>query len=243
MNRTSERGNAIFILFIAVALFGMLAYAFMHGSRGNVSMMTAEKAKAYATESIGYGNDVQMAVKRLQARGCTATQVSFENADYDSHGWTQYDNPNAPADESCHVFSVKGGGLKFQTDKKMMTAGAIDKGWPAVYITGYDGIPGVGTDCAAASCNELIFSEWGLKKEICVAINDKLGITNPGGNPPDDDFFASQEFDGAYDYVSGSIATVDPSLAGKRSACIKPAECNGFIPGGCYAYYKVLIER
>ncbi len=104
MDRNSERGNAIFMIFIAVALFGMLAYAFMHGSRGNISWITSEQAKTAAYSSQDCTNATNMAVKRLQTRGCD-NMIS-----YMADGSNII--PNAPTDGSCSVFHPNGGGAK-----------------------------------------------------------------------------------------------------------------------------------
>ena len=98
----SERGNALLYILIAVALIAALSYVVSRGQRGNTSTLTDQQARLAAQEIIDYGNDLANAVQKLRLRGCTDTQVSFEN-----NIVTEYTNPNAPADKSCHVFDVK----------------------------------------------------------------------------------------------------------------------------------------
>lgn len=241
MNTSSQRGSAIIMIFIAVGLFGLLAYAFMQGSRSNVSWLSTEEASSYATNIIGYSGDVRTAVARLRARGCADIQMNFENPYYAT---VDYANPNSPTDESCNIFSTKGGGLKFDmSHKAMIEAAAEDLGWPPFWFGSGDVIPGLGTDCAAASCAELIMSSWGVNKNVCIAINNKLGITNPGGDPPNDEMINWPLFKGTYMYTGPSIASIATQLTGKKSACIKAASCAPTITGGCYVYYLSLIER
>lgn len=92
------------MLFIAVALFGMLAFAFLQGSRTGTSWLTNERDKASATESQDCTNALNMAMKRLEARGC-GDLISSE-ADGSNP------NPNAPTDGSCSIYHTNGGGIK-----------------------------------------------------------------------------------------------------------------------------------
>ena len=92
----SQRGSAIIMLFIAVALFGMLAFAFLQGSRSNLDMMTDEAQNAQATQAQDCTNVVDMAEKRLSSRGCTTAMISH-NMDGTN------DNPSAPANGSGSI--------------------------------------------------------------------------------------------------------------------------------------------
>lgn len=99
-----ERGGAIMFLFIAVALFGALGYAFLQGSRNSTSMITGEAAKATAYQSQDCSNSVTMATKRLQARGCAGKISSAAD------GSNPF--PGAPTDGSCSIYHPNGGGVK-----------------------------------------------------------------------------------------------------------------------------------
>lgn len=100
---SSERGSAIIWLFIAVALFGALAYAFMSGTRTSTAWLENEQAKAAATGGQDCMNTVDMATKRLEARGCGAL------ISYNSDGSP---SPDGPEDGSCSIYHVNGGGAK-----------------------------------------------------------------------------------------------------------------------------------
>ncbi len=102
--RNTERGSVLIMLFIAVALFGLLAFAFLQGSRNNLSMMTSEAQKAQATQVQDCTNGVDMAERRLQAKGCGA--LVSHNTDGSNT------NPGAPSDGSCSIYHSNGGGMK-----------------------------------------------------------------------------------------------------------------------------------
>ncbi len=101
---SSERGSALLFLFIAMALLGALSFMFLHGSRNSVSMLEAEQSDAAATATQDCTNIVNMAVKRLEMRGC-GNKVS-----YLADGTNA--NAGAPSDGSCSVFHPNGGGAK-----------------------------------------------------------------------------------------------------------------------------------
>jgi hypothetical protein len=240
--RQNQSGSAIVMLFIAVALFGALAYAFMKGSRTSTGMLTGEVAKSNAQSILDFGNQAKGAIKRLDLRGCKDDQFSFQNTAYTSGKFTSggsYANPNAPTNGSCDLFSAQGGGLRFEDAQRMLVqeASAV-KNWPPFFITGSDNIPGIGTDCAFSSCVDITLSTWGIARETCILINDQLGIANPGGEPPGGDIYTYPNFDGTYHYNAPTVP-----VSGKYSACIKPASCNSLITGGCYVFFQVLLPR
>ncbi len=92
------------MLFVAVALFGLISYVFLQNTRGNIGMIGSEAAKASGYQSADCANAVNMAMKRLNARGCTG-MISLE-ADGSNPA------PGAPTDGSCSIYHSNGGGAK-----------------------------------------------------------------------------------------------------------------------------------
>lgn len=92
------------MLFIAVALFAALAYAFMQGSRSSLTFLEKEQDEAAVTQSQDCTNAINMATKRLEARGC-GSLISSEADGTNS-------DPNAPSDGSCAIYHPNGGGVK-----------------------------------------------------------------------------------------------------------------------------------
>lgn len=92
------------MIFIAIALLAALSYAFMQGSRGGLSMIENEQDSAAATGAQDCTNTINMAVKRLELRGCGATISHAEDG--------SNSNPGAPSNGSCSVYHPNGGGVK-----------------------------------------------------------------------------------------------------------------------------------
>lgn len=79
--KNSQAGSAIWILFVAIALFGGLAYVMSQGSRTSTDWVTKEATKGEAIKGQQCANDVNVASKRLTLRGCktisSATDMSM----------------------------------------------------------------------------------------------------------------------------------------------------------------------
>ena len=230
---TSENGSVILWILIAVGLMAALSYAFMGSSRNSTGMITDVQAEAYASEIIAYGNEVKQAVKRLQLRGCSDTEISFEN---NLSSLTNYTNTNSPTDKSCHVLSLNGGGRSFKT----MPKGAfVDSPWGSYepeFKSGHN-VAESGT-----SASDLDMQIHDLKLEVCIKINELLDVNNPSGVPPEDGNTAGNSpFIGAYDPppVDGIGDDIGSGLSGKLAFCRdSDTSTNAF-----YQYNAVLITR
>lgn len=155
MNRASESGNVFFYILIAIALFGALSFAVSQGNRGNTSLLTDQQARLAAQEIIEYGETVANAVQKLRLRGCSDTEISFENDIV-----AGYENTNAPSDNSCHVFDVNGGGVNY------------DNSLGAWLITGNLKIQDLGS-----SSTNLNLIRPSLQQTVCDNINNILSVT------------------------------------------------------------------
>lgn len=113
--QSGQSGSAIFILFVAVALFGMLAYAFMNSTQTGLGWYENEKANASQTASADCQLAVASATKRLEMRGCGAMISNLADGSNPA--------PNAPTDGSCSIYHVNGGGVKACTG---LATGGVD---------------------------------------------------------------------------------------------------------------------
>ena len=96
---------------------------------------------------------------------------------------------------------------------------------------------------ADSSAVDLIAILPNVTKDFCVAINDKLGVINPSGDPPQDPTNANVTdiFNGSYTYqyyLDG--ADVTSTTTPHTEACF---EGSGTPPAGTYHYYRVLLSR
>lgn len=233
--RSSERGNVLFYILIAVALIAALSYAVSAGLRGSGSQMTQERVDLFASEIIEYANVVSSAVAQLRLRGCTISQLSFENDVV-----AGYTNASAPSDESCHVFSINGGGVEWNVPPAefLASATAPNDAW-AIYTANEIqdvGITTLGDDEGL----DLIIVLQNLDRAVCLELNERLGVSNPSGNPPADSGLDNVRYQGSFSYAA-TVGDEDVALKGKAAACYTDG---GFSLGaGEHTFYKVLIAR
>lgn len=133
MRQTHQRGIVIGPILFVVAILAVLAAAIAAGSGEFNSDISAVSAKAQASAILEYANEVKFAVDRVLAKGCTDTEISFENPIVSG-----YENPNAPSDKSCHVFDVNGGGIVM----KNPDINALDPSWKSQADIDYPGFFG-----------------------------------------------------------------------------------------------------
>ncbi len=241
--RNKESGSAIIWILIAVSLFAALSYAISSSSQTSTSMITDEQAKAYANQIIAYGSAVKSAVKRLQLRGCKDTEISFEN-----NVVAGYANPNAPSNKSCHVFDVAGGGVSWnQPNSSWINRNFSSSNLYNKWITsGRPIVPGIGKNTCGGgtgNCSELsIFLPY-VTKEICIKINETLGVNNPSGEPFNETtgicLYDTNKFVGSYG--AGSCGIDNGAVTGKKAACLKTFMASPSTNG--YIFYTVLIAR
>lgn len=242
-SRRASRGNALFLILIAVALFAALAYAVTQSGRGGSGGVGREQATLHAARILQVATGARNAVTRMMLiNGCTDTQLSFHHAS--APYAATYVNAAAPADFSCHLYNSAGGAVVYEPSSKQWFDTGFTDSESSYYLYTTPGcIVGIGTSgggSCVSSGVELVFSLLFVRRDICVAINNMLGIVNPGGNPPDDNFSAIQnfsEFDGDYTFTAVQLDTAVTN--GHPAACI--GDDTG-APGG-YVFYMALLER
>lgn len=239
MRRFSENGNALFLILIAVILFGALSYTVANMMRpGGGEKIAEEKASLYADEIITYAQQIRRAVQDMRiSNGCEDVDISFQNTV--EGGYTNGTNT------ACQVYHSDGGGLNYLTPVSdwLDTAQTAQNNYGILYFQGMNSVDEMGTTVPGdADSKELLFFIPYLKRSVCLQINERLGVTNPLGEPPQESggisFGAGQKFTGSY--AHGSALSLPPPNFGKPSACFEGA---GTPPSGTYHYYLVLLPR
>lgn len=98
MKSCAQSGNVLVIILVAIALFAAISFAFTQGSRGNVSFVQDEMAKASSIDQQNCTHAISAANKRLTLRSCTSISMESDAA--------------LIADASCAIFHAHGGGVK-----------------------------------------------------------------------------------------------------------------------------------
>ncbi len=241
MAAPQQKGNALFLILIAVALFAALGYAISQSGRGSGSV-SKEQASMDLAQLTQVAADMSQAITRLElGHGCADSQISFESS---NNSWSgkidgstyDYTNVGTPADGSCKLFDPNGGGLtqpplipaSLVVDPSGVCSGCLR---PQDYLVSSAVVTGVGT-----SASDLIMWIGRLTKQQCIAVNNSFGVTNTGGSPPVNTFNGN---DGPFQGTYGTVDTVTaPELAGQYDFCF---DWGGGVMG--YLYVHVLLAR
>lgn len=246
-NSRRESGNAFFIVMVGVVLFAALMFTFSRGARQGGDNLSETQTEMAASELINLAQRYERAVSRLRLKGCSENQISFDDHKdmiHETDGTPyNYANANSPADFSCHVFRPEGGNL---TPYQLPADYVVGEDLPcpncahprSLYIT-TSRVAGHGQESGSAG-SELVLWTGRVTRNLCMEINDQLGVPNPGGAPPQDDWDcnADQPFTGSFEDCTDGIGDEAAVLAGQDSFCV---DFNG--NGWTYIFMTVLIAR
>lgn len=218
-----SKGNVLFLILIAVALFAALAYAVSGSTRSGTGTASPEKIEIAASQIVQYGVSVQTAVQRMTVGGqCAETQICFENefSTYFASGTKIHFAGSCPGvPDSCKVFHPTGGNAiamapaagSFPAIANLPPGATRTPGHPAAVTIP---VQNVGT----AAPDLVLFIPY-VSDDVCKAINRKLGIAGDGGDyRPLDDGTGLSNFFGVYN-GTGAFGEQDSTVSGQLSFC------------------------
>jgi hypothetical protein len=233
----AEKGNVLFLILIAVALFAALSYAVTQSTRGGGEGATSETNLVNSAQITQYPSTIRTAVIRMIINGIDYQDLEF----------------NAPADfgdcslsnANC-VFHPQGGGATHQK----APANVMEDGETGDWFFNLEfEVDEIGTSATGAiEGNELIAFLPGIKESLCDRINEELGIdpaddvtnaaTLAGGAAGDYDLNMEDDYSlPATEVILGTSAgTATLGLLGQPFGCMKDA-------GGDNVYYHVVVEK
>jgi hypothetical protein len=234
-----SRGNILFIILIAIALFGALSFAVSQSKTGTAKNMSGEKLTIKVDQLLEYAQNVRSAVNFIYTHNnISESDIRFAHPELDA----AYGDYTALNSEQM-VFDPSGGGI----DYKPAPAGINDgSDW---FFTGRTCVSQVGTDggaggaCHGVPNSELIMFLPNVTYEACVEIDRKLSLLTASGTPPQDDInmynIATDHFSGTFGAVY-SIYDSGGILVGAKAGCV---EGHTTPAAGTYHFYQVLLER
>ena len=241
----TQKGNVLFLILIAVVLFAALAFVVSSSMRSNPGSVSEDKAKLIATQMVQFGNTLTNSAMRLiMSNGCTNRNLNF----YHSGFARDFTNNDAPADGSCNIFGPNGASVPaMKPPQGAVPAGTASPNNEYFYV-GCMEVWGVGTSGTGEPSKELLVQAI-VTREVCLQINEKMGITNTGGNPPVWDYGVTEvgwcqyghPILGAYQDAIGvgrtDIAGYAPELYGTSTGCYQSNADD------LYRFYHVVIPR
>lgn len=242
--RHGERGNVLFLILIAVALFAALSYAVTQSSRSGGGDAGKETNLVNSAQITQYPSGIRTAIVRMIISGADINELEF--------------NPPSAFDVlsdttgKLSVFHPAGGGATYSVPPPdIMNVASATKEW---FFNGENQIADIGTTNSAGPIHataDVIAFLPGVTSSVCNKLNESLGLS--ATTPPIATgvvFNKNMEsVPGANRYIcAGPGGACDGVTIGNASGA---SELNGK-PFGCFSnggtpatlvYYHVLVER
>ena len=240
LKQNNQSGNILLFILIAILLIGLLTLSLTRSNNSTNETGSYELQQITISNFLRYSKTLENGITQLMARGCGENDISFENSNVSG-----YENPNAPSDNSCHLFEPEGAGLEWQTPDNKVSA--LPYG-----IYGDHVVHGVGsTDSPLSNANaDLILVLPDVSASLCAAIN--LQVDNGVTGIPEDR--GDSISDGTERKFIGTFSA-DDDISGETSGDICPQDSNTPLCGitaGCFkegagaefnVFYSVLYTR
>ncbi len=230
--QNSTRGNALFMILIAIVLLGGLTVLLTRTGSQTDETGSTEQASIKASNILKYFTGIEFTIQRLMLQGCSQSQISFyDAAEPNAYYRTEYAHALAPTDKSCHVFDPAGGGVTYKSNGLL---GGTD-----IRFTGRGSI--MSWNVGAAYSTDLIVTLANIPLSTCIAFNKLVGMPMVSSTPPGLDYgYDAPPFAGVYAPTAGSVAVT--GLTGKKAGCVIGKD-TGLLPAGTYSIYYGLLKR
>lgn len=162
-NLNNERGNVLFIVFIAVALIAALTAAIQGSNQSETANIDDESLIIRVTEARRYAGEVERGINFVLNNGFSESDIRFAHPD--NH--PDYGDLERDQDPSNQVFHVNGGGAAFRDPPKGINDGSQ---WE---FYGGTSVPAMGSDRA-----DLVIVLPNVSQAFCDAINTSVGQEN-----------------------------------------------------------------
>ena len=229
---TNQQGNTLFIIFITIALFGVLSAAIWNSSlQSNYDLDDDARTIALAkyAQKLGHLRDAVLRLKTVNE--CSDTEISFAyDSDNNGNVDASDDYWNAASSTDCYVFHPDGGQMSFPSLPSNVNDGS------EIVITAANQIEDVGT-----TAHELYVIIPMLSLEACNELNARFGAsTNADGSPIEEgsNFTTTNKFTGSFS-LSGAVNNTN----GETEICMNATRVNAVDVGDEYYFFYVLITN
>lgn len=235
--RRAERGNVLFLILIAVALFAALSYAVTQSTRSGSGDASGETNLINSAQLAQYPAGVRTAIVRMIIGGVNVEQLAF-NAPVDFDDLSDLEEG---------VFHPSGGGAVWTNAPTDMMAGSGPNPTGRWAFNMRAQIQDVGiTDAADNAGNDLIAFLPGVSENICRRLDVEAGIITGTAAVPAGPAYTPDPTD-ALDYMkddyAGPPATPNVVIGAAGSTAFQGQPFGCYVNAGVYVYYHVLVER
>lgn len=198
------RGNVLFIILIAIGLFAALAATVMNSDGGGKSSAN-ESNELYAADIILFAESLEQGVNRLFTRGISENDLCFD-LDGVTGGDVRYETNAACATPANKIFSPLGAGISYVAPSvRFLDSSHSAKRFYGEYlITDETSVTNVPEGSPNQAVELMVLLPY-VKRDLCVAINDRLNFWTKGAEPPVDGSQSIEDrdtyrYDGVFNY-------------------------------------------
>lgn len=237
-DRTSERGNVLFLILIAVALFAALSYAVTQSTRSGGGDASKETNLVNAAQITQYPASIKTAITRM----IISNSIDPKDLLFDTP--STFDSANIDTDvdlQRLAVFYPTGGGASYVAapNSVMNTGTGATNTSGTWHFNGENRVLNVGLTGTTLSVDDadIIAFLPDVKKAVCDSIHDKLGISKTYTTVSGIDFLTDMDEAKSLPRLAagGGTITLANVLDGQPQGC--------FNDGDIYVYYHVVAER
>jgi len=222
----TERGNAFFMILMAVVLFAALAFTFTKGIQQGGENISSRKAALAASDIMNYAQKVERAVQFVLSKGNSENAISFENDVV-----VGYTNPNCVAARRCEIFKPAGAGLTWLNPPTV-----ANNGEP--YFFGPNQVAPT-TEATDPASRDLVML-LPVKAQICTELNQMTSRVETWDSTAT--LNSTTQFVGDFTAAAGTGITWTPGEDSRPAGCF----CIGVAPcdsGDDHYFYYVLHSR
>lgn len=229
--RSGERGNVLFLILIAVALFAALSYAVTQSTRSGGGDANRETTLVNSSTITQYPASIKTAIVRmLVSNGVTVDQLTFDPPSSFTSELT------SSTLQAQNVFHPSGGGASYAEAPASVMANNQPGTWR---YNGKNQIHNIGQN--DANGNDIIAFLPNVSRTICERIHAQLGIS---GIPTQAGILIAPADDKIVDdpVIPNTTGPIIGNAGGTSALNGQPQGC--FQQGAnYYIYYHVLVER
>lgn len=228
-DRMSEKGNVLFLILIAVALFAALSYAVTQSTRSGGGDASKETNLVNAAGITQYPASVKTAITRMVvSSSIDPDSLLFNPPSTFSAFTTTYPATNG-------VFHPTGGGATYTDAPASVMENNAAGTW---HFNGANRVTNIGTTDASLSTADadVIAFLSGVKKSVCDSIHKKLGIATTYATISPINITSDMTVANPNINISGGGTIASTELTGQPQGCFQQ-------PANNYVYYHVLVER
>ncbi len=237
---TSQSGSVLMYILMAVALFAALSFSVANIMRSGGGDPNREAMNLQSTDVLQYGDGLKRAVQGMRIRSVADNQISFENPQV-----TGYSPHASCSTNSCRVFHPTGGGIAYMPPPHnwLDITSSAEPLYGQWFFPAGVCVENVGTGGATCSSDtedneDLVAILPWVNRQLCIQLNERLGILNPGGEPP---VATGAAWPGSNTKFTGTYTESEIIARGGAAAgCLRG---NGTPPNNSFFYYKVLLAR